>query len=79
MTMTLPRYPQLFSYGLFSHEGPTEQQMKETHFSMTFVGRGFKDAANAASGADPDYQAIFVVLGPCIVSCTSGDTAMTTQ
>jgi hypothetical protein len=62
MMMKLLRFPQLFSYGLFSHEGPTEQQMKETCFSMTFVGRGFKDAAKADSGADPDYQASFVSL-----------------
>eukprot|EP00904_Undaria_pinnatifida_P000379 jgi/Undpi1/10341/HiC_scaffold_29.g12791.m1 len=30
-----------FSRGLFSHEGPTEEQMSQTSFEMTFVAKGY--------------------------------------
>lgn len=34
-------YPKLFSLGFFSHEGPTEETMKNTKFSITFFGQGW--------------------------------------
>ena len=37
----LLKYPRVFSYGLFSREGPTEQQMAQTRFQMNFVGDGY--------------------------------------
>ena len=36
----------LFSFGLFSHDGPTRVQISETRFAMTFYCRGY--SANAA-------------------------------
>ncbi len=37
----LLRFPRVFSYGLFSKEGPTEQQMAQTRFEMRFIGHGY--------------------------------------
>lgn len=37
----LLKYPNLFSMGFVSHEGPTEESMKNTKFSITFHGQGW--------------------------------------
>lgn len=37
----LLKYPKLFSLGFISHEGPTEESMKNTKFSITFYGQGW--------------------------------------
>ena len=37
----LLKYPRVFSYGLFSREGPNEQQLAQTRFQMKFIGRGY--------------------------------------
>lgn len=34
-------YPRVFSYGLFSREGPNEQQLAQTRFQMKFIGHGY--------------------------------------
>ena len=43
----LLKFPQVFSYGLFSREGPTKQQMDGTRFEMKFVGQGFSQGSKA--------------------------------
>jgi hypothetical protein len=37
----LLRYPRLFTAGMFSHEGPSKEQLKNTSFKMTLYGTGF--------------------------------------
>lgn len=37
----LLNYPKVFSLGFVSHEGPTEEKMKKTKFSITFYGDGW--------------------------------------
>lgn len=37
----LLNHPKLFSLGFFSHEGPSEETMKNTKFSITFFGQGW--------------------------------------
>lgn len=37
----LLKYPRLFSIGMFSHEGPTKEQLNTTSFRMTLFGMGF--------------------------------------
>lgn len=37
----LLEYPKFFSLGVFSHEGPTEEQISSTSFQTKFVGHGF--------------------------------------
>lgn len=36
----LLRYPRLFTRGLFSKQGPTEEQMRETGFEKTLIVHG---------------------------------------
>ena len=75
----LLQYPEFFSYGLFSHAGPTEQQLKETSFSMDFRIKGYsKTSAEdtmemkaCVSGPEPGYVAtpiIFIVLAKTLLS-----------
>lgn len=33
----------MFSLGFVSHEGPTEEQLDNTTFSMTFYGEGWSE------------------------------------
>lgn len=47
----LLRYPRLFSYGLFTHEGPSEEQMAGTSFSFTSVGKGYSQGEGTAAGS----------------------------
>jgi len=39
----LERYPKLFSFGVFSHEGPSRQELDATRFSLTLVGNGWAE------------------------------------
>lgn len=34
-------FPRLFTMGMFSHEGPSQEQMDSTSFSMNFYARGY--------------------------------------
>ncbi|XP_047116308.1 saccharopine dehydrogenase-like oxidoreductase isoform X1 [Schistocerca piceifrons] len=36
-------YPKVFSCGFVSHEGPTEEMMKNTHFKFTLFAEGWKE------------------------------------
>ena len=45
----LLKYPRLFSYGLFSREGPNEQQLAQTRFQMRFIGHGYSQGEAVAS------------------------------
>lgn len=60
----LLKLPRVFSYGLFSREGPTKQQMDGTRFEMKFVGQGFSQGALATSDAQPDQHVQVSVRGP---------------
>ena len=37
----LLKYPKIFSLGFISHEGPSEETMKNSKFSITFFGQGW--------------------------------------
>lgn len=37
----LLKYPKIFSLGFISHEGPSEESMKNSKFSITFFGQGW--------------------------------------
>ena len=39
----LLKHPKVFASGIFSHDGPTQQQLKETSFSITMYGEGYSD------------------------------------
>eukprot|EP00049_Salpingoeca_infusionum_P025441 m.19298 g.19298 ORF g.19298 m.19298 type:complete len:410 (+) comp8012_c0_seq1:271-1500(+) len=74
----LLRYPRLFTMGLFSHEGPTEQQLANTAFAMDFRTSGYSSKEVATQGGAPDVKIHTRVSGPepgyvatpiCIVQC----------
>lgn len=50
----LLRYPRLFTFGIFSHAGPSEKQMRSASFGMDFLGKGYSTAELAAAGKAPD-------------------------
>lgn len=71
-------YPGFFSNGIFSHEGPTQQQLRETSFEFDFrlTGhRGDDDGDSTSmrvkvSGPEPGYVAtpmIFIALARCVL------------
>jgi hypothetical protein len=58
----LLRFPGLFSHGVFSHAGPTPEQLAQTSFSLTLVTRGYSAAAlpailDASRGAATEARA----------------------
>ncbi|XP_069625343.1 saccharopine dehydrogenase-like oxidoreductase [Ranitomeya imitator] len=46
----LIKYPKFFSFGYFSKEGPTANQIADTSFSITFFGEGY------SQGKDPQQE-----------------------
>ncbi|KAL3135847.1 hypothetical protein ABBQ32_007405 [Trebouxia sp. C0010 RCD-2024] len=60
----LLRYPRLFSYGLFSREGPNEQQLAQTRFQMRFIGDAYSQGAPSNPAAQPDEHVQVSVTGP---------------
>lgn len=44
-------HPELFSAGVFSHAGPSQEQLDGTSFSVRFFGCGFKDESSIEKGA----------------------------
>lgn len=37
----LLNHPKFFSFGIVSHEGPSDEAMKNSRFSITFYGKGW--------------------------------------
>ena len=75
----LLRFPRVFSYGLFSRAGPTEQQMAQTRFEMRFIGHGYaqgtlsislsrKLCAHSRTTSVPDKYCIVVQHFNCVVT-----------
>lgn len=66
----LLKYPAFFSLGMFTHAGPTEQQMATTSFSMTFFARGYAQGTSQVlqitlvTGVWPYQSAIMHVPEP---------------
>ncbi|KAI1315574.1 hypothetical protein EDD11_000649 [Mortierella claussenii] len=67
----LLKHPRLFTMGIFSHEGPSGQQLAETSFSETFYAQGFSKElrdkhpnADALRQVKPDVSIVTSVSGP---------------
>lgn len=61
----LLRYPKFFTGGVFSHEGPTQEQLDNTQFSSTFIARGVSHyALQEKTSREPDVKTIVRVRGP---------------
>lgn len=65
-------FPRFFTRGLFSHEGPTPQQLRDTTFAMHFFVRGYwaRTAAtllqqpHAPAPPEHEVSAVVRVMGP---------------
>lgn len=55
--------PKIFTLGRFSHDGPSEEEMRQTSFSIRFVGKGYTSKANPATDK-PDFKIVTEVSGP---------------
>ncbi|KAG0231862.1 hypothetical protein BGW41_002065 [Actinomortierella wolfii] len=68
----LLKYPKFFTFGCFSHEGPTAQQLAETSFSETFFATGYSKELQAKHNnsveelahVKPDVEIVTTVSGP---------------
>ncbi|KAG0291689.1 hypothetical protein BGZ98_002927 [Dissophora globulifera] len=67
----LLKHPRLFTLGIFSHEGPSRQQLAETSFSETFYAQGYSQAlrdqhpnAEELRQVKPDVSIVTSVSGP---------------
>lgn len=74
----LLRFPKIFSLGFVSHEGPSEEMMENTTFTMSMEGRGWEEKLSSptdqyteppnkklairVSGTNPGYGATCVAL-----------------
>ncbi|KAG9398050.1 hypothetical protein AC1031_015078 [Aphanomyces cochlioides] len=56
----LIKYPNIFSFGFFTHEGPSREEMEQGGFSFRFYAKGYK---NAKTGT-PDWEVVTRVAGP---------------
>ncbi|NXS06754.1 SCPDL oxidoreductase, partial [Neodrepanis coruscans] len=59
----LTKYPEFFSAGRFTKEGPTQKQMDGTSFTMTFFGEGYSEGQDPQNGK-PNVKICTEVKGP---------------
>ncbi|NXP05440.1 SCPDL oxidoreductase, partial [Thinocorus orbignyianus] len=59
----LIKYPEFFSAGRFTKEGPTQKQMDGTSFRMTFFGEGYSEGTDPQNGK-PNVKICTEVKGP---------------
>ncbi|XP_077139292.1 saccharopine dehydrogenase-like oxidoreductase [Ranitomeya variabilis] len=59
----LIKYPKFFSFGYFSKEGPSEKQIAESSFSITFFGEGYSRGIDPQQGK-PNVKVCTQVSGP---------------
>nr|XP_057945823.1 saccharopine dehydrogenase-like oxidoreductase [Doryrhamphus excisus] len=59
----LIKYPELFSFGLFSKAGPTRKQMESSSFRFVFYGEGYSEGLDPSQGK-PNGKICTLVQGP---------------
>ncbi len=59
----LLKFPGFFSFGVFSKQGPTEEQIAQVHFEDIFIGKGF-DTLKPESFKNENVKMIAKVTGP---------------
>lgn len=68
----LLKHPKFFSYNIYSHEGPTEVQIKETSFCLHIKGKGYSDCKSVCNRTDlPDRTISIKVKGPELAYVTT--------
>ncbi|KAL3699085.1 hypothetical protein R1sor_017107 [Riccia sorocarpa] len=73
------KYPEIFSFGLFKKQGPSEEQVRNAYFQQWFVCKGFSDASKPISKTTkPDMKIVTRISGPevgylttpiCLIQC----------
>ncbi|MEQ2250404.1 hypothetical protein ILYODFUR_000460 [Ilyodon furcidens] len=59
----LMKYPEFFSFGMFSKAGPTRKQMEGSSFQFSFYGEGYTDEQDPTQGK-PNAKIRTLVQGP---------------
>ncbi|KAM4743909.1 saccharopine dehydrogenase-like oxidoreductase [Anableps anableps] len=59
----LIKYPEFFSFGMFSKAGPTRKQMEGSSFQFSFYGEGYTDEQDPTQGK-PNAKIRTLVQGP---------------
>uniref|UniRef100_A0A3B3YIQ1 Saccharopine dehydrogenase-like oxidoreductase n=1 Tax=Poecilia mexicana TaxID=48701 RepID=A0A3B3YIQ1_9TELE len=59
----LIKYPEFFSFGMFSKAGPTRKQMEGSSFRFSFYGEGYTDGQDPAQGK-PNAKIRTLIQGP---------------
>jgi hypothetical protein len=61
----LVKYPQVFTLGSFSKNGPYEEEVESAPFKIWFMGHGFSNESLAANGnSKPDMEVITRITRP---------------
>ncbi|CAL0314746.1 unnamed protein product [Lupinus luteus] len=61
----LLKFPFVFSLGVFSKKGPSEEEVKNGSFNMWFVGHGFSNESLASpKNTKPDFEIVTRIKGP---------------
>lgn len=63
----LEKYPKVFSFGTFDHDGPTKEELDETSFVLTLAGKGWDEKLAEPSDTyskDPEKELVVRVSGP---------------
>lgn len=75
------KYPHIFTFGVFRHGGPSKKQIETSSFSITLIGKGWKDKltdVDSQHDTPPDSKIVVRVSGPeagyvttpiCMVQC----------
>lgn len=59
-------FPELFSWGIFTRQGPSHEQMKSTSFSMLLIGKGFVSGPPCKLSGSPLCRPVY-----CLANCFS--------
>lgn len=60
----LLRFPGFFSFGVFSRQGPSEEQIRNTWFEYLHIAHGYSRGAPESPDEQPDEQHALRIRGP---------------
>lgn len=60
----LVKHPEIFSFGVFLKQGPSEEQVRNSSFQQWFVGKGFSAASKVSKTTKPNKEIVTRISGP---------------
>lgn len=60
----LLKYPEFFSFGFFTRDGPTDQQLQETSFEVLLRAKGYPNKSTPSPETVPNVEITTKVHGP---------------